>query len=248
MIALLALLQAAPGLAAQGLAERFPAPPEPPVCSVTLNVSVDEAGDPPEQQVYRYDAGADAWSYVSYNGGPPPEEEREQFEERGRDGGDRSDEPVLPAAFYADAAAKLGPGWTRLTEPDAYGMTLYGIEDLPKGTVVANGRDLSGYIRLRYLIDGSGPVPLIAVSGGQLKRDWRIPLIARISAFDIERRFAPAEADTGAPGAMLPLSEHVEIAANILGRDRSAVIDTTFTDWDCAPGEALAEGPAEDAR
>lgn len=212
--------------------------PIPPVCSVTLTVDVNEAGDPPERQVYRYGADTDEWRYLSYNGGPPPEDEREQFEERGRDGGDRSDDPVPPAGFYADSASKLGAGWDQLAPPDRYGIAYYGLDDLPSGTVVANGRDLSSSIRLRYLIDQSSDAPVIAVAGGQLKKTWRIPLIARIDAFDIERRFAPAGPETGAPGAMLPTSEHVEISASVLGRDRSAVIDTAFGEWDCAPGTA----------
>ena len=233
MIALMLALQAAPP----------PSPPavpvpDPPVCSVTLTVDVNEAGDPPERQVYRYDAGEDAWTYVSYDGAPPPPDEIEQFEERGRDGGDRSDDPVLPAGFYADSASKLGAAWTQLAPPDRYGLAYYGLDDLPEETVVANGRDLSGYIRLRYLIDQSRQgAPVIAVAGGQLKKPWRIPLIARIDAFDIERRFAVAGPETGAPGVMLPASEHVEISANILGRDRSAVIDTTFGEWDCEAGD-----------
>ena len=220
----------------------FAAPPAPPACSVTLEVAVAEAGDPLERQVYRYDADADEWLYVSYDGGPPPPEEVEQFEERGRDGGDRSDDPVRPAAYYADSVEKLSGAWTRLSGPNEDGLALYGLEELPEDTVVANGRDLSDFIRLRYVIDQSGPEPVLAVAGGQLKRAWRIPLIARISAFDIERHFAPAGPETGAPGVMLPTKEHVEIAASILGRDRSAVIDTRFTDWDCAPAER-AEPP-----
>ena len=237
MIALMLALQAAPP----------PVPiPASPVCSVTLTVDVNEAGDAPERQVYRYDADAGEWAYLSYNGAPPPDDEREQFEENGRDGGDRSDDPVLPASFYADSAAKLSASWTQLAPPDQYGLAYYGLDALPKGTVVANGRDLSNNIRLRYLIDQSREgAPVIAVAGGQLKKTWRIPLIARIDAFDIERRFAPAPPETGAPGVMLPTTEHVEISASILGKDRSAVIDTAFGEWDCVPdGAELADSGA----
>jgi hypothetical protein len=211
--------------------------PVPPTCSVTLTVDVLEAGDPFERQVYRYDAEAGEWLYLSYNGAPPPEEELEQFEERGRDGGDRSDDPVLPAAYYADSVSKLGPDWERLSPPDAEGLTPWGLEDLPRRTVVGNGRDLSGYIRLRYLLDEASDPPRLVVAGGSLKRTWRIPLIARIDSFDIERRFEPAGEETGVPGAMLPVTEHVDISANIIGRDRSAVIDTVFSDWACEEAE-----------
>ena len=220
----------------------IPVPPAP-VCSVTLTVDVNEAGDTPERQTYRYDADADEWRYLAYNGAPPPPEEVEQFEENGRDGGDRSDDPVPPGAYYADSVSKLGPAWTQAGAPDADGMALWVLEDLPKGTVVGNGRDLSGHIRLRYVVDQSGEDARLAIASGQLKRDWRIPLIVRIRSFDIERRFAPAAPETGVPGAMLPTSEHVEIAVNLLGRDRSAVIDTAFGDWDCASGR---DADAED--
>ncbi|MBB4659989.1 hypothetical protein [Parvularcula dongshanensis] len=210
--------------------------PAAPICSVTLHVGVDEAGEPFDRSVYRYDAPSDEWSLVSFNGGPPPEEELEEFEKNGRDGGDRSDDPVLPGAFYADSVSKLSADWVRLSPSEETEAVLYGLEDLPEDTVIANGRDLSDNIRLQFLIEKAENGPRIAMAFGQLKKSWRIPLIARIDRFDIARRFAPASQETGVPGAMLPVAEHVEISADVLGKDRSAVIDTTYGDWDCEPG------------
>ena len=236
-----ALLMTAALIALQpNIADRFGPPPAPPTCSVTLTVAVAERGDPLEELTYRYDAETQVWTFLAFNGAPPDQKELAEFEENGRDGGDRSDDPLPPASYYADSVAKLSDDWTLLSATDGEGPSLWALENLPDGTVIANGRDLSGNIRLSYLIEEGTTGPRVAVAAGQLKKRWRIPLIARIDAFAIQRRFAPAPVATGVPGAMLPVSEHVEIAADVLGRDRSAIIDTAFGDWDCRAGEAAA--------
>ena len=247
MLTLLTTLLAAQAVAPT-LDEVLGEQPAAPTCSVTLLVDVDEAGKERQVSEYRYDAPSDAWSLIAYNGGPPPEDELEEFEREGRDGGDRSDEQPPPAAFYAESVSHAGLDWTRSTAPDEDGLSLWQIDELPKGTVVANGRDVSRLIRLRYLVQEGEGAPRVRIAAGQLKERWRIPLIARIDRFAIVRRYAPAAPETGAPGAMLPIHEQLEIVANILGRERSALIETTYEGWDCMPAEGALSASTASAR
>ena len=242
MLSLLLAMQAA------DLADLVGPPPVAPVCSVTLVVDVDEEGETPERSVYRYDRTTDDWSYVSYNGAPPDAEELEKFARDGRDGGDRDDTPTPPADFYREAVENAQLGWVQVAPPGADGIALWAADDLPKGTIDANGRDVSKLIRLRYSVAHEGETARIIAGGGALKKPWRIPLIARIDGFEIERRFAAAGPETGVPGTVLPVAEHLKIEADVLGRDRSAVIETSYEGWDCVPGGAdavaSADGPA----
>lgn len=222
MIALLLLAASDPALDAL-----FAAPPAPPSCSVTLTVDVREAaGEAPERQVYAYDREADAWTYVTQDGETPPDAEADEAE-------DEADDRTLPAAYYAEALGRSDLAWA----PVEGSPGLYRADDLPDGEVEMSGRDMSSRLALEYQVTQTPEGPRLVTDAARLKEAFRVPFIARVDALSIERDYAPAGPETGAPGAMLPTHERIMFRGDVTGQARDSLITTEYGGWDCVPAE-----------
>lgn len=206
LLAALAAAQIAPEAVLEELRRKARTYEERPPCSVTVTAS-NSSGEGRETFALRYEREEGRW--LSFG------EDKGGFNREGP-----------PEDHYG---AALGIAFTDPAFERREGETLvFRQETIEKGSIRANGRDLSGNLEARLRVDVTGDDPVIEGYSFNLKKPFRIPMIAKVETFDVVASLREE------PGYG-PVAERVvnRYAIDAVGGGQRGEAVAEFSDYDC---------------